>query len=78
VRLTLLKGKKEHNGKRVKSCQSEPAAQVFNQANPALQTVRSFPRLYAQIWNVPYLFPRKCFGGQIARREKVELVKDEE
>jgi hypothetical protein len=73
--LPLLKRKKEHNGKRVKNCQSEPDAQVFNQANPALQTVRSFPRLHAQIRNVPYLFPRKCFAGYVARREKVELVR---
>ena len=65
-------------GKTVFDRETKAQAEVCGARLHPLQHLRALAGRYAPLRYLPYLFPRKCFAGQTARREKVELVKDEE
>ncbi|GAB6277616.1 MAG: hypothetical protein SAMD01599839_21560 [Rectinema sp.] len=49
-------------------------AKILHSSGSSVQDLRKIPRLHEKIRYVPHLFPEARFRGQIAGRDKVELV----
>jgi len=56
-------------------CESEKKTEVCVAHGSALPPLRTPPRVYAEVSNVPYLFPRTGLGWQDSGRDEGELVR---
>src|SRR5918994_7634606 len=70
---TEVGGARDH-GKEESNHSRAAHTEVLDPGGQPLPAVRPQPRLHAEVWRLPHMFPRTGVAGSVAGRDQVELV----